>query len=204
MPPMIRATPPAAPRNPSERSPRPRAGRRRTARRPPGARTALALALVALAGCGYHLTGRATTLPSAIRTIGIPTFVNRTSRPELEQRVTEHVIDEFTTRGRLRILPGEDGAQAVLKGTILGYTANPVVISELGRATRYEIQITARVVLSEVQTDRVLWEDDHFVFKRQYDLSGSPESFVDQEIVAIDDVATDFARSVVTSILEGF
>ena len=165
---------------------------------------ALALLAWALAGCGYHLTGRAATLPFGITTIGIPTFVNRTSRPELEQRITEHVIDEFTTRGRLRILPGEDGAQAVLRGTILGYTANPVVISELGRATRYEILITARVLLSEVQSDRVLWEDDHFLFKRQYDLPASPESFVDQEIVAIDDVATDFARSVVTSILEGF
>ena len=164
----------------------------------------LALLAWSLAGCGYHLTGRASTLPSGITTIGIPTFVNRTNRPELEQRVTEHVIDEFTTRGRLKILPGEDGAQAVLRGTILGYTANPVVISELGRATRYEILITARVVLSEVRTDRVLWEDDHFLFKRQYDLPASPESFVDQEIVAIDDVATDFARSVVTSILEGF
>jgi hypothetical protein len=170
-----------------------------------GARGVLALALLlGSGGCGYHLAGRSRTLSPEIRTIGIPTFVNRTTRPELEQRITEHVIDEFTTRGRVHIVPGEEGADAVLRGTIFSYTLSPVVINELGRATRYEILITARVVLSQVGTDRVLWEDDHFLFKRQYDVPASAEGLVVQEIVAIDQVATDFAQGVVTSILEGF
>jgi len=164
----------------------------------------LGIAAVLATGCGYQLAGHSNLLPPTVRAVGIPTFVNRTNRPELEQRVTEHVIDEFSTRGRVRIVPGEDGADAVLVGTILSYTSTPVVISEQGRATRYEIMITSRVVLSETRTDRVLWEDEHFLFKRQYDVGTSPGGFVDQEIVAIDDVATDFARSVVTSILEGF
>ena len=170
-----------------------------------GRATGVGAALVQLSAlaCGYHLAGHTSALPG-IQTIGIPTFVNRTSRPELEQRITEHVIDEFTTRGRARIVPGEEGAQAILKGTILSYTLNPVAINELGRATRYEILITAHVILSEVATDRTIWEDDHFLFKKQYDVAASPQSFVDQEIVAIDDVATDFAKGVVTSILEGF
>jgi lipopolysaccharide assembly LptE-like protein len=168
-----------------------------------GAAGVAALLQLATISCGYHLAGHTGALPG-IQTIGIPTFVNRTSRPELEQRITEHVIDEFTTRGRARIVPGEEGAQAILKGTILSYTLNPVAINELGRATRYEILITAHVILSEVATDRIIWEDDHFLFKKQYDVAANPQSFVDQEIVAIDDVATDFAKGVVTSILEGF
>jgi outer membrane lipopolysaccharide assembly protein LptE/RlpB len=161
------------------------------------------VAVAALAGCGYHLSGHSNALPG-IQTIGIPMFVNRTSRPEIEQRITEHIIDEFTTRGRARLVPGEEGAQAVLKGAILSYTQNPVTISEQGRATRYEILITAHVTLSEVATDKILWEDDHFLFKRQYDVAASALTFQDQEIVAVDEVATDFARSIVTSILEGF
>ena len=171
----------------------------------PAGRLALLLLLVsAAARCGYHLVGHSSTLPTGIQSVGIPTFVNRTNRPELEQRVTEHVIDEFTTRGRVHILPGEEGAQAVLRGEIMSYTVTPVVISEQGRATRYEIMITSHVTLSETTTDKVLWEDDHFLFKRQYDVATNPNVFIDQEIVAIDDVATDFAKSVVTSILEGF
>ena len=162
------------------------------------------LAATGLGGCGYHLVGHSSTLPPGIQAIGIPPFVNRTNRPELEQRVTEHVIDEFTTRGRVRILPSEEGAQAVLRGEILSYTMTPVVISEQGRATRYEIMITAHATLSETATDRVLWEDNHFLFRQQYDVATQPEAFIDQEIVAIDLVAGDFSRSIVTSILEGF
>jgi Lipopolysaccharide-assembly len=197
MAPMASQTADRPPMSPAAAAgPRPRAGRRLA--------PAILACLWSAVGCGYHLTGRSTTLPAGITTIGIPTFVNRTSRPEMEQRVTEHVIDEFTTRGRVRIVAGEEGAQAVLHGTILTYTVNPVVISQQGRATRYEILITAHVVLNETTTDKVLWQDDHFLFKRQYDVPATPAGFADQEIVAIDDVATDFARGVVTSILEGF
>ena len=164
----------------------------------------LAFLVTTLAGCGYHLAGHGSTLPPTITAIGIPVFVNKTSRPELEQRVTEHVVDEFTTRGRVKIRPGEEGADAVLQGTLYSYATTPVLINQEGRAQRYEILITARVVLKETRTDKVLWEDDHFLFKRQYDVAQTSVTYVDQETIAIDQVATDFARSVVTSILEGF
>ena len=157
-----------------------------------------------LPACGYRLSGRSVALPEGVEAVGIPTFINQTNRPDLEQRITEQVTAEFSTRGRIRILAGEEGADAVLLGTILTYTTNPVVISEQGRASRYEIRITASVVLREAKTDRLLWEDDHFLFRGQYDVPATTEAFVDQEIVAIDEVARDFARSVVTSILEGF
>jgi len=164
----------------------------------------LLLALIGPLGCGYSLTGRSTTLPPAVQTIGVPMFVNQTNRPEIEQRITEQIVDEFVTRGRIRIVSGEEGAQAVLSGTIFSYTSVPVVINAQGRATRYEIMITARVVLREVGTDRTLWSDDRFLFKEQYELAKLAETFIDREIIAIDDVANDFARRVVTSIMEGF
>jgi outer membrane lipopolysaccharide assembly protein LptE/RlpB len=167
----------------------------------------IAVLLLAMAGapaCGYSLSGRASTLPPEVQTIGIPMFVNQTDRPELDQRITEHIIDQFVIRGRVRIVPGEEGAQAVLTGTIFSYTSVPVVINEQGRATRYEIMITARVVLREVGTDRTLWSDDRFLFKEQYEVAKFAETFIDREIIAIDEVAGDFARRIVSSILEGF
>ena len=175
-------------------------------RRGPGAPVVAILCPVFafLSACGYHLAGHSSTIPAGVRSIGIPTFVNHTNRPELEQRSTEQVIDEFTTRGRVRILPNEQGAEAVLHGEIISYVVTPVVINEQGRASRYEIMITAHVTLSETTTDHVLWEDDHFLFKRQYDVAATQNVFIDQEIVAIDAVASDFAKSVVTSIMEGF
>jgi outer membrane lipopolysaccharide assembly protein LptE/RlpB len=168
----------------------------------PGALLILTAAL--LAGCGYHLSGHTSNLPPDIHSIGVPMFVNKTDRPELEQRITEYVVSQFVTRGRYQILSTDQGVDAVLRGEITTYMQSPVSINSQGRATRYEILINARAALIRTSDDKVLWQDDHFVFRRQYDVSNQVEGTITQESVALDLVSNDFAESVVTSILEGF
>ena len=68
----------------------------------------------------------------------------------------------------------------------------------------YEILINAKATLMETSDDKVLWADDHFVFRRQYDVTSTSSGIVSQEQVAVDQVADDFAQAVVASILEGF
>jgi hypothetical protein len=53
-------------------------------------------------------------------------------------------------------------------------------------------------VLQQAATDKVLWEDDHFLFKRQYDVPETSITFADQEIVAIDERGDRFRARVVT------
>jgi outer membrane lipopolysaccharide assembly protein LptE/RlpB len=174
----------------------------------------------ALAGCGYHLTGRSTSLPPEIKRIGVPMFVNKTDRPELEQRITSYVISQFLTRGRYQIVSTEEGVDAVLRGEILAFVQNPVAINSAGRATRYEILVNARATLIGTSDEKVLWQDDHFVFRRQYDVSMQQElelgqgddsstgfaagGAITEESLALDKICNDFAESVVSSILEGF
>ena len=171
--------------------------------RNPAIAALLALALP-LAGCGYHLAGHSRSLPPEVKRIGIPIFVNKTERPELEQRITARVISEFVTRGRYQISSNEEGVDAILKGEILVYLLNPVAIDAEGRATRYEIILNARAALVATADDRVLWQDDHFVFRQQYDVSQVSAGIVTEERVALDQVADGFATALVTSILEGF
>jgi outer membrane lipopolysaccharide assembly protein LptE/RlpB len=169
------------------------------------ARPLAALLLSAcLAGCGYNLTGHSSALPPGVKSIGIPVFVNKTDRPDLEQRITARIISNFITRGRYQISPKEEGVDAVLKGEILAYVLSPVALNPQGRATRYEILINARATLVQTADDKVLWQDDHFVFRRQYDVDTADTGIVSQEQAALDLVSDDFAEAVVTSILEGF
>ncbi len=66
---------------------------------------ALAIVTLLAAGCGgYALVGRGNFLPPDIKTIQVPAFVNRTTRVELEQRVTHAVAEEIVSRGRLRLV----------------------------------------------------------------------------------------------------
>ena len=165
----------------------------------------LLLAMIAAqAACGYRLAGRNQLLPPTVRVIAIPPFENQTRRPEIEQRITEKVTQTFIQRGGYRTTASETGADALLKGEVTGYDVTPVSVGSEGRATRYEVVITASVELSKIPEGQVLFRSGHFVFKKQYDVSGTGLTFFDQEIIAIDEIANDFAESVVTSILEGF
>ncbi len=172
---------------------------------------ALFLVPVLLAGaCGYHLVGRGGELPGGVKSVGVPMFENRTRRAEVEQRFTEQVVVELSTRSKVLILPGPDGADALLKGVITGYETTPVVLTPEGRASRYEVTVTASVRLENLRENRTLWANDQFVFRRQYEVEvdvaviDTSQTFFDREIVAIDVVAREFAVSVVTAIMEGF
>jgi outer membrane lipopolysaccharide assembly protein LptE/RlpB len=160
-------------------------------------------AAVILCGCGYHLVGRGGTLPEGVRSVAVPLLANETRRPEVEQRVTEELVRELTVRSGVKVLAGREGADALLSGAITGYESSPVLLNPEGRATRYEITMTARMRLEDLRGNQVLWANDQYVFRSQYDV---PEdaTFFDQEIVAIDQVAREFAVSVVAAILEGF
>ena len=168
----------------------------------------VAAAAVAVAtgstGCGYRLAGRNQLLPPSVKTIAIPPFENQTKRPEIDQRITEQVTATFIERGGYRTTARETGADAILIGLVTGYDVTPVTVGSEGRATRYEVVITASVELASLPAREVLFRSSHFVFKKQYNVEDPSLTFFNQEIVAIDEIAKDFAESVVSSILEGF
>ena len=102
------------------------------------------LALFLLTSCGYALVGHSNFLDPAIRTIEVPAFVNRTTRVELEQRVTQAVAEEFVSRGRLQLVTSSNQAHAILRGSIDTFNIFPIAFDQ-GRATQYQISITAHI-----------------------------------------------------------
>src|SRR6266704_6387111 len=87
----------------------------------------VSLALMCLAGCGYHTLGAATHMPSNVRTLSVPAFATRTDAYHTEVVMTNAVIREFAARTRLRVTPDSgSGSDAVLHGTILTQTIAPL------------------------------------------------------------------------------
>jgi curli biogenesis system outer membrane secretion channel CsgG len=154
--------------------------------------------------CGYRLAGANRFLPETIRTIAVSTFQNETSRAEIEQRITEELLDEFIRRGRYRTQADPEGADAVLEGAVTSYATQAVEFTSQGKAARVEVTVQARVTLTDLKARTVLWSQNHFVFRAQYEVQEEEEDYFDTEIVAVEKIARDFARTVVTSILEGF
>ena len=82
---------------------------------------------IAAPGCGYALAGRGSFLPADIRIVGVPLLENRTTMPRLEQIITDKIRTAFINRGgRFTPVPTTSGADAVLSGTIIGLSREPV------------------------------------------------------------------------------
>ena len=160
-------------------------------------------------GCGYTLAGRGSFLPASIKTIGVPTFSNHTPVFNLETILTQKVRGEFIGRGKYQILPQDTGVDAVLIGDVVAVTIAPASFNAQQLASRYAITIVANIQLRDVRDNKVLWENPGLVFRQDYEnTSGTnaidPAAFFGQETSALDRVGTDFARSVVSAILEAF
>src|SRR5438093_12916987 len=93
-------------------------------------------ASVLAASCGYRLSGRSRFLPPDLRRLAIPVFQNETRRADIEQRITENLLDEFIKRGGYATQPQREGADAILEGTVTGYSSSPVTLSRAGKADR--------------------------------------------------------------------
>lgn len=168
----------------------------------------LALTLL-LAACGYHTTAQNVILPSDVRTVAIPTFVNQTQTYKVEQTLTRAVVREFTTRTRYHIVfepsnSGNDDADATLRGTVLSATTAPATYdSTTGRASTELVTVKMRVVLTD-RKGKVLFENPEYTFREEYQVSGELRSFFEEETPALDRLARSFARSLVSNVLEGF
>ena len=163
----------------------------------------LAAALAVAAGCGYRLRGTGSSLPARIATMSVPMFKNRTTRFELDVKLTRAVIDELVARGRVSVAADPSAADAVLEGEITSFSATPIGFSGGNQADKYNITVTAKVTLKDRASAKALFTNPAFVYQQEYSVPPGT-SFEAVQSEAIDRIAEKFARSLVVSILEGF
>jgi hypothetical protein len=163
----------------------------------------------ALPGCGYALAGHGSFLPAYIRTIGVPTFANHTVVFNIETMLTQKVRSEFIGRGKFQILPDASGVDALLTGEVTAVNIQPASFNPQQLASRYAITMTARIELRDIRENKVLWENPSVMFRQEYDATGGrtvidPVAFFQQDTNALERMSTEFARTIVSAILEAF
>ena len=122
-------------------------------------------------------------------------------RPE---RFTQAIIDEVLRRARkLKVTTNPDDADAVLTGDILRFSASGTILDDQGRTRAYHLNIGVSVILRDLKTRRILYDNPNIIFGGEYQISGDPTSFFNEENSAVDRIAKDFAQSIVSTILEG-
>jgi hypothetical protein len=153
----------------------------------------------------YTPAGRGDGLPKHIKTLAIPPFQNPSLRYKVEQRFTSAVIDEAIRRARsLNVVSTPQGADAVMIGAIKYFSFRPVLLDDLGRARLFEITIYVSVTVRDQTKNKIIFDNQNYVFRGEYEITGDPTTFFNEEGPATDRLARDFAKSVISTILEGF
>ena len=175
---------------------------------PPARTRALRLTIplivcIAICGCGYHTAGSATHIPPDVRTVSIPVFATHTQAYHTEMAFTQAVVRELNARTRLRVVNSAD-ADATLSGTILTQTSVPLTYdSTSGVTSSYLITLTARVILT-AHDGTTLYRNDNLSFREQYQSTQDLSGFIREDTPAVQRLANNFARAVVSDMLESF
>ena len=89
-------------------------------------------------------------------------------------------------------------------------TITPASFNADQQASRYIFTLTAAIEFRDLTTDEVVWDNPALIFSDEYEVAsgaGSVDnvsSFFGQRSNAVERIATDFAATVVSSILEAF
>ncbi|MGH9942083.1 MAG: LPS assembly lipoprotein LptE [Pyrinomonadaceae bacterium] len=169
------------------------------------------LALVAVLACvsGFAECYKPVTktgLPARIKTVAVPAFeVQGTAlRYKLGERFTEAVSREVIRRGRgLRVQSGREGADAVVDGVIRGFSFAGVLLDEQGRARIFEVTIVGAVTIRDQTENRVLYDNQNYVYRGEFEFTNDPRTFFNEEDPAVQRLARSFAESLVSTLVNG-
>ena len=158
-----------------------------------------------LTGCGYHTAGSAAHIPPGTRTIDVPIFATRVQNFSTEVDFTKAVIRELDTRTKYVVLNDATAdADVHLSGTILTQSIAPLTYdSASGQTASYLVTITAKVVLT-ARDGRILYQNDALPFREQYQSTQDLNGFIQEDGPAVRRLSQDFARTVVSNMLESF
>jgi hypothetical protein len=156
-------------------------------------------------GCGYKVAGQGNRLPQNLKVIAVPAFENQTAWMGLEQRLTGAVMQEFIHRTRFEVVGKPEGADAVLRGTVLRAITAPVVFDpDTGRASVVAVEVTVAVELQDQRSQEILYRNANYIFREQYEITSDLDSFFEERDPAMTRLARDFATTLVSAVLENF
>ena len=154
--------------------------------------------------CGFAECYKPVTknqLPRHIKTIAVPAFQNNALRYKVESRFTEAVVNELIHRGRgLRVQGSREGADAVIEGVIKSFSYGGVLLDDRGRARIFEVTIEAAVTVRDQTENRVLYDNQNFVFRGEYEFANDPRNFFNEEDPAVQRMARNFVESIVSTL----
>ena len=161
---------------------------------------ALAVAILGLGACGYSFRG---TLPSHIKTVAVPIFLNRTQEPGVDSIITAAVARAFATNGRLRVVRPAD-ADAILEGEITNYGVAPIAYDPALNIQLYRLVVVLNLRMRDVRRNTVLFQQAYVTEQADFRVAGPVSDTIAREETALTQASGEIARSIVSLAIDRF
>jgi outer membrane lipopolysaccharide assembly protein LptE/RlpB len=157
------------------------------------------------AGCGYHVAGHNDALPKSVNVIAVVALENSTTSYRIEQKLTAALVHELLARTRYKVVSNPAAGDAVLRGRVVSLEALPLLFdTQTGRATTMLVTVRCEATLTETATGKILYHNDKFLFRSEYEISTDVKSFFEEQDPALDRLAQDFATRLVAAVIENY
>lgn len=156
----------------------------------------------AFIGCsGYHIGATKPAQMQQVETLAVPVFKNLTLEPRSSVLITDSVVKQLQRDGTFRIT-SEDGADAVLKGTIRTMERRQL------RSAKFNT-LRSREVLLRIFVDYVVEEPGTGLILSEGSVQGETNIFLSRnfqlsERQGLEDATRDLAEKLVARIAEGW
>jgi len=117
---------------------------------------ALLVALLPLAGCGYHFTVGG-NLPQDVRSVFIASLVNRSRDVGIDKEMGAALNGEFRRRRSLRVVQKLEEADAILSGVVRSLDTRVIAVNDKDEALQFETVLVVDMTLRRRSPEEVLW-----------------------------------------------
>lgn len=166
-----------------------------------GVNILLGLGVLAVIGC-TDVTMRP-GLPDYMVNLAIPTFQNRTSQPNLATELTQQVVQDFLVDGRMTLVD-PDKATAILQGTIVRYSLDPLLLDVHNTPQQYKMRIVLRLTLKDTKAGQNVWVEDDFQDSTTYYVANNMGIQPEDEATARKRLIEQISQRILRRVVEGY
>jgi outer membrane lipopolysaccharide assembly protein LptE/RlpB len=159
--------------------------------------------LICLAGCGYTFPGHSGTLPGGVERLYVPLVVNKTSEPQLENKMSNRLSEVLPRNSKIILVDSPEEADGILKATVLSYSKGAISYDRNDDISEYRATIVMTAVLQQAGTEEVLWERT-LRWSSEYIADTNKNIQSDLEKQAIDEVTLRLAEETLFQLTDDF
>ncbi len=154
-------------------------------------------------GCGYGFRGTVNNLPSDIKAVHIPVFVNNTTEGGAEVVFANALIYEFTRGGVIGVV-SEANAQGIIYGRIKSAAVDSVIYASQTQSVDRKVTVILEVIFRRADNQKILWQNLDMIRHENFRVGGDPNQTDRNREEALRKISKDLAERIYSGILENF